>query len=450
MKKIFFMLIATLMVANTSYADNIFAGYLDTTATGSAAKVNMQTVKKDGYNMVIFAFATVTGSTVTHPAISSDVVGAAKTQGLKTLISLGGENNTFNPGSLDQNGITTLAANLVAMIKSTGADGIDFDLEVKTDPQLLDNIIAAIHANDPTVLISAAPQVVCDAGVTQCTLVTTGNNNDYDIAIKNNRFDYLFIQAYNTPPQNDIHFMVKSYPLIAQQLPSASKTKIIMGQPVAAVASGTTSIYYPTPGQPPLSTKQVTANMLPELKTLLQKPQFGGMMGWSLNIDYDPSAYNDTTGHQPGSFGFYLQACVLNSQCDTQPVMPPAPILNYQLDVSNTDTGTGANAEGIQIAIVGQNHGQSFVTDWLNAPSLVGPGKQPAELVYSALAASEPASNVIVSPSLASVYGQSNLQVFWFGYLGGKTGVCKQDFTFSSNTHIMINPASGVCAINPE
>lgn len=440
MKKLLLMLFATLMVANTSYADNVLAGYLDTTATGSAATVKMAQVKQDGYNMVIFAFASVDGTAVTHPSITPAAVQAATSQGLKTLISLGGQNNTFKPGVLNPNDITTLATNLVAMVKSVGADGIDFDLEVPTDPQLLDSLIAAMHADDPTILVSAAPQVVCDTGVTTCQLVTTGSNNNYDTAIKNNRFDYLFIQAYNTPPQNDINFMVKSFPLIANQLPSGSKTKIVMGQPTAAVGAGAASIYYPTPGQAPLSTKQVTANMLPELKQLLQKPQFGGVMGWSLNVDYDPAAYQDTTNHQPGSFGVYLKDCVLTSQCDTQPVMP---VVNYNLDVTNNGT-----ALGINVAIVGTSPGHGFVTNWLQTRPASSP-TVPNEMVYSAVASADPTSKVVVAPSLASVYAQPVLHVLWFSYVGGKTGACKSAFAFNQNTHIIINPDNGDCTIQP-
>jgi chitinase len=433
MKKVLLTFFATILVVNMASAENIFAGYLDTTATGSAQTVKMPQVKKDGYNTVIFAFATVKGTEVTYPTIKATRVKAATEAGLKVLISLGGQYNTFKPGQLTSTEIQTLASNLVMMVRTLGANGIDFDLEVATPPTFLDELTAAIQAKDPSVLLSAAPQVVCDTEVTKCQLVTTGANSDYDLAIKNNRFDYLFIQAYNTPPQNDIQFMVKSYPLIAGQLASDSKTKIIMGQPTQASAGAATTIYHPTEDKT-LTTKQVTAELLPELKELIQKPQFGGMMAWSLNHDYDP----DTADHQPGSFGFYLNNCINNAQCDTQPIMPQ---LQYQLDVTNN----GQNL-GIQVAILGTKHGHSFVTDWLNTVS--GSSSQtPNELVYSAVESTDPSSKVIVAPTLANLYNLSTLQVLWFSYVGGKTGACKASFSFSQNTHIIINSDNGDCSI---
>lgn len=440
MKKVLLTFFTTILVVNMASAENIFAGYLDTTAIGSAATVKMPQVKKDGYNTVIFAFATVTGTKVTYPSITPTTVKSATDAGLKVLISLGGQNNTFTPGQLTSTQIQLLASNLVMMVHTLGANGIDFDLEVQTSPTFLDELTAAIQAKDPSVLLSAAPQVVCDTEVTKCQLVTTGTHADYDQAINNNRFDYLFIQAYNTPPQNDIHFMVKSYPLIADKLLNGSKTKIVMGQPSAAVAGGAATIYHPSPDKT-LSTKQVTADLLPELKTLLQKPQFGGMMAWSLNVDYDPSAYGDTTSHQPGSFGFYLNNCVNKAQCDTQPIMPK---FQYRLDVTNNSKNLG-----IQIAIVGTKHGHSFVTDWLN--TVPGNSSQtPNELVYSAVESTDPSRKVIVAPTLANLYNLSTLQVLWFSYVGGKTGACKGSFSFSQNTHIIINSDNGDCSIQND
>lgn len=440
MKKPLLLFLGAILAFNGLSASNLLAGYLDTTATGSAATVKMDQAKKDGYNTVIFAFATVNGTNVTMPTLTPDTVSAAKQQGMKTLISLGGQNNTFNPGNLTTDQIQTLAINLINQAKQLGVDGIDFDLEVATDPKLLDALLADIHSQDASLLLTAAPQVVCDTGYTQCQIVTTGSNTDYNLAIQNNRFDYLFVQAYNTPPQNDINFMVKSFPLIAKQLPASSKTKIVMGQPTVAVAAGASTIYHPTPGET-LSTKQVTANMLPELKQLASQPAYGGVMGWSLNVDYDPLAYGDTTSHQPGSFAFYLNQCVNNGQCDTQPVMPPTPVNNYQLDVTNDSTQLG-----IQVVVAGSKHGLSFVTDWLQTQPNSSP-QTPNEMIYSAVKPTDPNSKVIYAPSLSPVLDQEKLQVLWFSYVGGKSGSCPTSFDFNQNTHILINADNGDCSI---
>ena len=208
-------LIASIVLSTltSAHAEQLIAGYLDMTATGSALKINMAQAHQDGYNMVIFGFAKITGTSIDFYDASSASVfkkqsSDAKANGITVLISVGGEANTFNPGSLTRAQITELAQNVVIFANNNQLNGIDFDIEVKTDPNLLQNLLQDIRNLDANLLLTAAPQI------NNGQLVTTGNNQDYQPAIQAGLFNYLFLQEYNTPPQNQISYIASIYPLI--------------------------------------------------------------------------------------------------------------------------------------------------------------------------------------------------------------------------------------------
>ncbi len=405
----------TLSAAN---AANLLAGYLDTTATGSALKVNMAQAATDGYNMVIFGFAKISGTTVSFFNASSENVlkeklAQAKANGMKALVSFGGQVNTFAPGDLTPDQVATLAGNVVNFVKNNGLDGVDFDIEVKTNPEMLFNLLNDIKSLDPSIITTAAPQI------NDGKLVTTGDNQDYQQAIQAGLFNYLFLQEYNTPPQNEASYISSIYPTIKAQVPS--NTKIVTGEPTAAVAAGATSIYHPTAGQT-LTTPEVTAQMLPELKKINTDSQYGGVMGWSLNVDYDPADYLDPS-HVPGSFAYGLKDCVINNQCDTPPP-PKPPVTNYVLQASNTDTSS--DPLGVTLTI-SDNDGHSFTTDYL-APN--------SDKIY----------NSSSNPSAASIEGKSNLVVSWKTYQGGPSGTCPGSFNLTQNMNIMVNVTYQSCS----
>lgn len=404
---------ASMTFANTN---SLIAGYLDTTATGSALKVNLSQASIDGYNMVIFGFAKISGTSIDFYDSSSENVlkqklNEAKQNGMKVLISVGGQVNTFNPGSLDSSQINELATNIVNFLKNNQLDGIDFDIEVKTDPDLILNLLKAIKSIDQNILTSAAPQI------NNGQLVTTGTNQDYQAAINEGLFNYLFLQEYNTPPQNDITYISSIYPIIKGQVPA--NTKIVTGQPTAAVAAGTMSIYYPN-GTDKLDTQEVTAKMLPELKKIYQDSQFGGVMGWSMNVDYDASDYGDLT-HIAGTYAYGLKDCVFNNQCDTPPT-PKPPVANYTLQTSNTDSSTGL---GIILNITSSS-GDIFTSDYI-APN--------SNKVY----------NASTNPSASNIEGKTNLVVHWSTYSGGPSGDCLGSFDLTQNMNIMVNPSYRSC-----
>jgi chitinase len=412
------MLTTTFLMSTLSlaHADPLIAGYLDATATGSALKVNMNQAHQDGYNMVIFGFAKISGANIDFYDASSQTViqqklTDAKNNGMKVLISVGGQANTFNPGSLDSAQLSQLATNIVNFIKTNHLDGIDFDIEVKTDPNLILTLLQDIRNIDANVLLTAAPQI------NNGQLVSTGNNQDYQSAINAGLFNYLFLQEYNTPPQNDISYISSIYPTIKAQVPS--QTKIVTGQPTAGVAAGTTSIYHPTPEQT-LNTQEVTPKMLPELLKINGDSQYGGVMGWSLNVDYDAGDYGDAT-HIAGTYAYGLKDCVLNNQCVTPPTPKPS-VSNYTLQTSDTDTATGL---GI-IMTIKDNQGNTFTTDYI-APN--------SNKVYNAYS----------NPSAVTIEGKQNLTVHWVTYQGGPSGDCPGSFNLTQNMNIMVNPTYKSC-----
>ena len=415
LKKMLFS--STLLLSSLALAtDNLIAGYLDATATGSALKVNMSQASLDGYNMVIFGFAKITGTSIDfYDASSASVIKqqltAAKAKQMKVLISVGGEANTFNPGNLDNTQIAALASHIVDFIHSNQLDGIDFDIEVQTDPNLILNLLRNIKSLDQSILLTAAPQI------NNGQLVTTGNNQDYQAAINDGLFDYLFLQEYNTPPQNDISYISSIYPTIKAQVPS--NTRLVTGQPTAAVAAGTVSIYHPSASET-LNTQDVTPKMILELKKINTDSQYGGVMGWSLNVDYDAADYGDAS-HISGTYAYGLKDCVINNQCDIPPT-PKPPVANYTLQTSNTD---GASGLGL-IMTIRDNNGNSFTTDYI-APN--------SNKVY----------NATTNPSASSIEGKTKLMVHWSTYAGGPSGDCPGSFDLTQNMNIMVNPTYKSC-----
>ncbi|WP_151192537.1 glycosyl hydrolase family 18 protein [Cysteiniphilum sp. JM-1] len=275
-------------------------GYLDATATLSASKIQMAKVYSDGYSALIIGFAKIDGVNINYypgaEEISKIKAKEAKVIGMPVFISVGGAENTFSPGVLDEFQIKQLAQNIVNFLRNQQYDGIDFDLEIKTDPWFLSKLLGEIKSLDDDIILTAAPQFF-DNG-----LVTTGANHDYDIAIKNGYFDYLLVQAYNTE-NNDFNGGVRGakyisslFYKIAAEVPQ--KTKIAIGEPANAVSAGDATIFHPKP-EITLAAIDVSGDIKKEIELIKAHPQYGGVMIWSLNTDYAANLYGDNLVHQP-------------------------------------------------------------------------------------------------------------------------------------------------------
>ena len=315
-------------------------GYLE-----SWGKISIEEAIANNYNMLVIAFGTIDGSQVGMnlncgptmpggcflPSMQwwpeptewipnfKNSIAFAHSKGVKVLLSFGGANNTFKPGTTQS---TTLAQNIVTYLRSLNLDGIDFDLEnIATTEFPLDaaerqkyisDLIQQIKTLDNQLIISSAPQVnpVQTSSGIIIQLVNTGSETIYNEAIKNQLFDYIFAQAYNTPGftvdnncvvqwQNSADetyptFISKIAPCLERLLPKGSKTKIMIGEPASSSdTAGRGSLEH--------GSYIEIANEYKRIKSL---PSFAGAMTWSINEDSKTS--DDKGPRAPYSFSSAL------------------------------------------------------------------------------------------------------------------------------------------------
>lgn len=320
-------------------------GYLE-----SWGNIGIEEAIAQNYNILVIAFGTVNGENIGMnlncgstnpegcflPSVQwwreppewienfKKSVDFAHAKGVKVLLSVGGANNTFKPGSTS---VTILAQNIVNYLGRLNLDGIDFDLEYlsQTDFPLdlnnrkiyLSDLIKQIKHLNQDLIITCAPQInpVQDASGSKIQFVSTADETLYNQAIDNNLFDYIFAQAYNTPGfsvdnqcniqwqlTNDEtypQFISKIAPCLERLLPHNAKTKIIIGEPANLS---------PSAGRGALEHGSYTdiANEFKKIKVL---PSFGGAMTWSVNED---SKSSDNNGERtPYSFSAGLVPVLL-------------------------------------------------------------------------------------------------------------------------------------------
>lgn len=268
----------------------LLVGYLESwqpnTLTFSQAAEN-------GYTTIVLAFGTILGTSVgiaggsfypcpTPELLKADMAQARALGAQKLLLSVGGEHNTYNPnGSPAQD----VAQSIVNFLHDYKFDGIDFDLEIQTDGNYLDQLCAAIRSIDSSLLITAAPQLNQADRASDIFLVSTSVYRIYDQAVQNGRFDYLFIQAYNNgwPQVNgkgekDVAFISEAFKNLKKSIPTS--TLITIGEPASAGGAGETSVYYGPDQGPDIYTK-----MAAQYRSIANDPQFGGIMTWDINWD---------------------------------------------------------------------------------------------------------------------------------------------------------------------
>ncbi|KPH93951.1 hypothetical protein AMS58_14340 [Pseudoalteromonas porphyrae] len=265
----------------------LMVGYLQ-----SWSNITFTQAAEQGYTAIVMAFGKIDGATVgifgdafaaspSETALKADIKKAKSKGAQQVLFSVGGEINTYNPNDVST---VVLAQNLVEYLTDYGFTGVDFDLEINGDGKYLDELCQAIKQLAPTLLITAAPQVNQFAPGSDLYLVSTGHCRMYDQAINNNRFDYLFIQAYNNPfpdidgsKETNVDFISKSFINFKKSIPA--ETLIVIGEPANRDAAGTSIFTVP----------DVPANIYPlisdQYQAICKDPQFGGAMVWSINLD---------------------------------------------------------------------------------------------------------------------------------------------------------------------
>jgi chitinase len=270
----------------------ILAGYLSTGYMGPSNNyVTIGQAAQIGYNVVILAFAKVDDSEnisfynnggigilaydngigsskcindATQYMIN-DIKTAKEKYNLKyVLASFGGGNSTISRSSF--NNIDILAANMITFKNKYHLDGFDFDLEIQIDANNLDQLLKKLKKLDPSIILSAAPQMnTIDPTAKNkylVDLVTTGYYQDYDIAVNNGDFDYIWAQAYNTGSatnlikysNNDIDETMSDYIIAAfsyfttnqagnNYIKIPNNTTFILGEPATKEDAGVATVW---------------------------------------------------------------------------------------------------------------------------------------------------------------------------------------------------------------
>lgn len=267
----------------------LMVGYLQ-----SWSNMTFTEAAEQGYTAIVMAFGKIDGSSVgiydnvfaaspTPSALKADIKNAKSKGAQQILFSVGGEKNTYNPQGVST---TELATSINNYLTEYGFTGIDFDLEIDGDASYLDDLCQAIKQVNPSLLITAAPQINQADHASDLYLVSTGNARMYDKAISNNRFDYLFIQAYNNPwpavqgsKETDVEFISKSFVNFKKSIPSS--TQIVIGEPANKNAAGTSIFTKPNPPQ------NIYQLIRDQYETICSDSQYGGSMVWSINLDQE-------------------------------------------------------------------------------------------------------------------------------------------------------------------
>lgn len=236
------------------------------------------------YNVFVYAFGYIdSNNNVTLPSgitvsdLQKQVESIHQKNGL-ALISFGGENNTFKPNTNPEDA----AKKTAIFCEKYGFDGIDLDIESglpsHIDSSYLINYTKAIKNNNSQLFITAAPQIAGGYGdPAQLEPINIFTKEFIDTV----KFDALLIQEYNQYKgavfqgleDNQLGFISASYNPLTDLIPN--ETKIVIGEPANNVAGNGLS-------NPEDIVKDITDG-----GGVLQSPQYGGIMTWAINYDYE-------------------------------------------------------------------------------------------------------------------------------------------------------------------
>jgi chitinase len=270
-------------------SNSLMVGYLESWASPG---ITFTQAVRNGYDAIVMAFGSIEGSQVSiyrgsfvpsGSNIKQDISDAKVAGAKQILCSFGGGNNTYEPGDTSP---TDLAESIVLFLQTYGFTGVDFDLEIDTSAEHLDELCAAIKKKDSSLIITAAPQINQDSHDSNLLLVSTATAQIYQQALSNKRFDYLFVQGYNNPwpklnglSETDVGFISESFKNLKLSVPA--ETLIAIGEPATKISAGT-SIF--TVDDVPADIYQQIADQYASIKS---DPQFGGAMVWNINQDAD-------------------------------------------------------------------------------------------------------------------------------------------------------------------
>ncbi|KAF3432894.1 hypothetical protein FNV43_RR23996 [Rhamnella rubrinervis] len=201
---------------------------------------------------------------------SSDIK-ACQEQGIKVLLSIGGDRGSSYLSSADDaRQVSDYLWNNFLGGQSDSRpfgdavlDGIDFDIESGSG-QFFDELARSLndHSQQKKVYLSAAPQ---------CTPFPY---TPLDSALKTGLFDYVWVQFYNNNPCQYAEGNTDSLLSAWNQWTGSSQAKqVFMGLPAASEAA-------PSGGFIPEDV--LNSQVLPAIKT---SPNYGGVMLWSKRFD---------------------------------------------------------------------------------------------------------------------------------------------------------------------
>lgn len=457
----------------------IKASYVQLDAVGSLGTITTSGFKAS--NVIIFGFADTSSSAINSSYLSSikDVM-SKESENTVNLLSIGGQYSSSMGTDTD-----IIISNVVAQIESYNAqltsgkiNGVDLDLE--GDFTAIQIKALAKGFKEKGFLVSVAPQVYLTSGSSNIDsanptnlVLTSGspysNDSNYNPAISSGYVDYVMVQTYNTGgftidnsySENNVEF----YKYVAKALNNLVKSDcsayfdststtcipeysyVVIGQVANAGASGTVNNIYDSNG----STAYDQNSTLSNLKTIVDEivantteyKYFAGMMMWSLNNDYNPEGWGDTSA-TAGAFSNQIY----NAESSASVTTP-----YFVLQLSNL----GTKSYGSVTMVV---NGAYWIFGTSSNTSIAPSSNQ----LWGTLASSQEVSGVVDSSNLDNIFksGATSFtptQVLINIYSSSTTGIGNPDRQFKCNIgtysfeanhsyNLMFNPDTNACEIS--
>lgn len=352
---------------NVSTGSMIKASYIDMSASGAVALI-----QSGGYkaaNVLIFGFADSSS-----PSINASYLTTIKTAldsestGTVNLLSIGGATGSASTMTDTAKVVSNISAQIESynsQLSTAKINGVDLDLEGGFTADQIKALAKGF--SDLGYLVSVAPQVYLSTGSTVDSsnpsnlVLTSGspnsNQSNFTPAIAAGYVDYVFVQTYNTPNwtidsyaesqvgfykaaakalNNSIESDCSAYTSSTTRVCIPVATNLVIGTVAnAGGAFSSANMFGVAPG-----TSYNQSSILTQFKTSIDEmigdttnyKYFGGVMMWSLNTDYDPTDYNDTSAVK-GAFSTKIYGAESGSTPSGK---------YFILQVSNTGDGSGS------------------------------------------------------------------------------------------------------------
>jgi len=264
------------MGTQTTWPEQALVGYV--TAYTNTPNEMITEALANSYKVFVYAFGNIDGAnTVTLPDGITEAGLAAQLSDIHAggglaLLSFGGQNNTFNPGS----DAMQAADNTVSLIQKYGFDGVDLDLEqISVGTDYLETYIQEMRNKFSDILLTCAPQIAGGYGGPASFAPANVFTTDF---LAQAKFDAILVQEYNQyggavfdgKEDTDPGFIAASFGPLTKIVPSESK--IVIGEPATVSAGSGLS-------NPEDVVSDINSN------GIRQSPQYGGIMTWAINYD---------------------------------------------------------------------------------------------------------------------------------------------------------------------